>query len=165
PFRDVRTHSIASHEDLRPQGPRRSVLIDRHVDPAVLASGRLGLGPEERVRALPDRVGRDRPVEHRTLDDDCLRSVAVDDELTAGWRELHDPMACAAINAANPSTITSVAISPRRFTTPAPSGIFCPGSVMIVIRIPRAIACSNFFPMFSRISENVGVDTMHVSVA
>src|SRR2546428_307523 len=47
--------------------------------------------------------------------------------------------------------MTSVAMRPLRFTTPAPSGIFWPGSVMIVNRIPRAIACSIFFPTFSRI--------------
>src|SRR5256712_523804 len=34
---------------------------------------------------------------------------------------------------------------------------------MIVNRMPRAIACSIFFPTFSRISENVGVEMMHVS--
>src|SRR5438128_4251972 len=55
-------------------------------------------------------------------------------------------------------------MSPFRCTEDAPSGIFCPGSVMIVKRMPRAIACSIFFPRFSRISENVGVATMHVSV-
>src|SRR5438876_7317005 len=55
-------------------------------------------------------------------------------------------------------------MSPFRCTEEAPSGIFCPGSVMIVKRMPRAIACSIFFPRFSRISENVGVAMMDVSV-
>src|SRR6266581_1264729 len=68
-----------------------------------------------------------------------------------------------AMSADAPSMMTSVAISPLRWTDDAPSGIFCPGSVMIVNRIPRAIACSIFLPTFSRISENVGVETMHVS--
>src|SRR5439155_669552 len=70
----------------------------------------------------------------------------------------------AAIKAADPSTMTSVAIRPFRFTTLAPSGIFWPGSVMIVKRMPRAMACSIFFPTFSRISETVDVSAMTVSV-
>ena len=71
----------------------------------------------------------------------------------------------AAIKAEAPSTITSVAMSPFRWTEDAPCGIFWPGYVMIVNRMPRATAWSIFFPMLSRISENVGVATMHVSDA
>ncbi len=69
------------------------------------------------------------------------------------------------MRALDPSTITSVAMSPLRCTPVAPSGILCPGSVMTVTLIPRETAWSTFLPRLSRISEKVGVDTMNVSVA
>src|SRR5207247_5400011 len=53
----------------------------------------------------------------------------------------------AALKAEAPLTITSVALSPFRWTEDQPRGIFWPGSGMIVNRMPRATAWSIFFPM------------------
>src|SRR5213078_2291594 len=86
PLRDVRPDPIAADEELAFQRLRFAVLIEHDLDASVLPAGRLRLGSEERVRALADRIRRDRAVEHRPLDDDRFRVVPIDHELSCRWR-------------------------------------------------------------------------------
>src|SRR6058998_3247545 len=51
----------------KPGSPRIPILVDRDFDAAVVPSCGLSLCTEERVRALPNRIRGDRPVEHRAL--------------------------------------------------------------------------------------------------
>src|SRR3989475_6573060 len=80
PLRHVRADAVAADEELGVQFARLPVLVDRDFDAAVLPTCGLSLGTEERVRALPNRIRRDRPVEHRPLHDDRLRAMAIDHE-------------------------------------------------------------------------------------
>src|SRR5439155_1743032 len=75
--------AVAADEELAFHRLRFAVLIEHDLDASVLPSGRLRLGPEERVRAFTDRVRRDRSVEHRPLDDDRFRVVPIDHELSS----------------------------------------------------------------------------------
>src|SRR2546425_5424094 len=83
PLRHVRADAVAADEELGVQFPRLPVLVDRDFDAAVLPTCGLSLGTEERMRALPNRIRCDRPVEHRPLHDDRLRAMAIDHEFSA----------------------------------------------------------------------------------
>src|SRR5437660_1616186 len=86
PFRDVRADPVTADEELAPERFGLPVLIQDDLDAAILSPGGLGLRPQERVGSLPDRVRRDRAVEHGPLHDDRFRLVPVDHELATRWR-------------------------------------------------------------------------------